>query len=477
MLPNEVKYLLPVYTRGRGLEIGCGEKKTFAHFIGVENGHRGRGDADVIAHYGNLDIFADKSMPYVVVDNVLTGMADQEAALKEWSRLVAEDGFLIVFCHGSSTEKVPSCDNLIYMPEFTLVQCKKWYHDEEGNGWLVILKRGATAFHTDKTACVVRLGGFGDMLQTAAILPRLQEQGYHVTVMTTPRGKDIIEHDPNVDAWALIDNEQIPNAELGEFFRVQSGEYDRFINLCESVEGTFLAMHGRAQMGWSQEARHFMMDRNYMDFAGALAGVKVKPCQLFYPTEAETKDAQARVEGVPFTVLWALSGSSLHKFYPHMDAVIARMLIDIPDIRIFFTGDAACQILETAWRNEPRIVCLSGEISIRDTLALAQVCSVVVGPETGVLNAVAYDRNVYKVIMLSHSSHENLTKHWLKTEVLTPEGCHCYPCHKLITDRKQHGCPVVESSGASLCADKIPPTAVWKAIEKAWRKHKPWSWR
>ena len=35
-----------------------------------------------------------------------------------------------------------------------------------------------------RSVCVVRYGGFGDMLQAANILPGLKRQGYHVTVMT-----------------------------------------------------------------------------------------------------------------------------------------------------------------------------------------------------------------------------------------------------------------------------------------------------
>ena len=55
-----------------------------------------------------------------------------------------------------------------------------------------------------------------------------------------------------------------------------------------------------------------------------------------------------------------------------------------------------------------------------------------IGPETGVLNSIAMD-DVPKVIMLSHSSHDNLTKHWQRAAVLIPDTARapCYPCHRL----------------------------------------------
>ena len=58
--------------------------------------------------------------------------------------------------------------------------------------------------------------------------------------------------------------------------------------------------------------------------------------------------------------------------------------------RIFLVGDEACRLLEQGWEKEPRVVCLSGQLGIRDTLALAQQVEVVIGCETGVLNAVAF---------------------------------------------------------------------------------------
>ena len=45
---------------------------------------------------------------------------------------------------------------------------------------------------SEKTVCVVRYGGFGDMIQTASILPLLKKQGYRVCVNVTENGSNII---------------------------------------------------------------------------------------------------------------------------------------------------------------------------------------------------------------------------------------------------------------------------------------------
>ena len=39
----KIKYEIVPYTRGQGLDIGCGPFKAFPHFIGVDNGHHPQG--------------------------------------------------------------------------------------------------------------------------------------------------------------------------------------------------------------------------------------------------------------------------------------------------------------------------------------------------------------------------------------------------------------------------------------------------
>jgi ADP-heptose:LPS heptosyltransferase len=141
--------------------------------------------------------------------------------------------------------------------------------------------------------------------------------------------------------------------------------------------------------------------------------------------------------------------------------VIARILLENHDCRIFLVGDAACVVLEAGWEKEERVICLSGELGIRDTLAIAKEVDVVIGCETGVLNAVAFEDN-RKVVLLSHSSHENLTKHWDNTIALVPNGLDCYPCHRLHYTREF--CKEDKETGAAMCQRLIDPADVYQAV-------------
>jgi ADP-heptose:LPS heptosyltransferase/SAM-dependent methyltransferase len=529
---RKIKYLLPRYTRGRGLEIGCGMEKAFPHFIGVDNGHHfGRGAADVVCNADDLGIFADESMDFVFSSHVLEHMEDMQKALDEWSRVIKPGGYLCLYV--PSANLYPKCGEFGANPDhkhdiypldiitmlddspywFQQVECSERGQDNEYSLFEVYKKleivegspdNYVTVVTSDydygrpkpkqsiqKTACICRFGGFGDMIQTALLFPRFKELGYHVTVMTTPKGQDIIRHDPNVDDWYIVDQEQIPNHELHAFWAEQAKRFDRFVNLSESIEGTLLALPGRPNHSWPHEVRKKRLNLNYHEWTAELAGVPFKPCQLFYATPEEVEavnaikrlsgEAVAAVSGLQspvsglFTVLWALSGSSLHKFTPHQDSVIARILLDMPEARVILVGDLACQVLEQGWENEPRVVCLSDKLSIRQSLALAQQVDLVIGPETGVLNAVGMDKTPHKVLLLSHSSANNLSKHWENTQALAPVGCDCYPCHRLHYSTEY--CDQDEYTGAARCALNIKPDVIYAAAEKVyktWKRKQKW---
>lgn len=538
---RKIKYLLPRYTRGRVLEIGCGMEKAYSHFFGYDSGHHfGKGAADITGDAADLSLFADESFDAVFSSHVLEHMEDMQAALNEWSRVIKPGGFLCLYV--PSANLYPKCGEpganpdhkhdiypgdvaamLLGFGKFVQMECEERDQCNEYSLFEVYQKHkrldygtehpkvrlvnGITVMGNDgskiidsassdteknilsfdqrkqlisqsvlkqdkdkplKTACVVRYGGFGDMLQAASILPGLKKQGFHVTMMTTPKGQDIVRHDPNIDDWYIQDTDQVPNEELHAFWKEQATRFDRFINLSESIEGTLLGIPGRSNHAWPREVRHKMLNKNYFDFTAELAGVEFKPCRQFYPTPAETERCKQATAGC-FSVLWSLAGSSIHKYTPHQDAVIARMLLEIPDVKIFLVGDEACQLLEQGWQNEPRVVKLSGKIGIRETLALAQCVNLVIGPETGVLNCVAHEPNA-KIVMLSHSSKKNLTQHWYNTWSLTPKDTPCYPCHRLHYSTEY--CHVDEETGTALCMRNIGPADIWQAVSEAWKGKK-----
>lgn len=300
----------------------------------------------------------------------------------------------------------------------------------------------------DPTACVVRYGAFGDMIMVSSVLPQLKKQGFRVCVNTEPRGMDILRHDPNVDEFLLQEKDQVNARDLRVYWDHISQMFDRWANLTGSVEGSCLAQGPRVQKldgidrifpasddyKLSHEERHEKFNMNYLEHTHDMAGVPFIHAPKFYSTLSEKREARIKIDrmlnrGVDQVYVWVLSGSSTHKLYPFMDDAIKLVFMKQPRTGFIFVGGEVDKFLGAPWRDEVRISNMAGKLSIRQTMALAQVSHGVIGPETGVLNAVSAEE-VKKVVFLSHSSHDNLTKHWTNTHVIY-SNAHCYPCHQL----------------------------------------------
>jgi len=316
-----------------------------------------------------------------------------------------------------------------------------------------------------KSVCVQRYGGFGDMMQVSSIFPGLKEQGYRITVNTTPDGMRIIKNDPHIDEFFLQGNDWVPNPELGYYWGALSKCFDKFIMLSESIEGTLLALPERRQSAWHPEYRRMIVGNvDYIEATHAIAEVPMPPKIKFYPTKKEkawAKKYRSKLGKDSFIVLYAMSGSAVHKTWPWGDQLIARLMLKYLNVKFVTCGDPLCQALELGWEKEPRAIRKSGKWSIRETLAFAEECNVIFGPETGVLNAMAM-RPMKKVMMLSHSGLGNIGKNWINTTIALPIGTPCYPCH--ILHRGFDICNRDEITGGAVCAANTPVEGIFEVI-------------
>lgn len=497
---GKIRWELVQYTRGRGLDLGCGPSKAFPHFIGVDNytdtqlfGIEMK--PDVVCNVTKLDVFGSASMDFAYSSHCLEHIPPEKvtSTLKEWLRVIKPGGFLLLYL--PDEDEYPKCGEeganpdhkwnvnyertIGYMKEagsWELIRFEKRNQDREYSLFFVFKKRtdGKHVFSWDKPkpekkAAIARYGAIGDAIQASSLFPGLKEQGFHVTVYCNPRTHEILQHDPNVDEFYIQDTDQVPNQWLGDFWKNESKKFDRWINLSETVEGALLALPGRTAYLWPQAARHKAMNINYMELAHEIAGVPLPVRQKFYATEEEktwAKKERARIGG-DYLVMYSLSGSSVHKVWPYMDNLIGRIMVTMKNARVLTVGDELSQMLEAGWENEPRVVRMSGKYTIRQTLALLEQCDMVIGPETGVLNAAA-NLGLPKIVFLSHSSHENLTKHWVNTMALEPKNTPCYPCHRMIYEWS--ACNKDESTGVALCASNIDLEEAWSAFDLLVRK-------
>lgn len=487
---RKIRWEIVPYTRGKVLDLGCGSEKAFKHFVGVDNKHHEREammtvNCDVVVETcSDLRQFGSQSWDAVFSSHLLEHIEDYKSALREWWRVIKRGGYLVLYLPHKSFypnigEEWANADHKHdFVPDDIVKAMQEiggWdlVENQERNQWneysffQVYRKRNDKQCKIvekpkGKTAAVVRYGAIGDIMQTTSVIRQLKADGYHVTFYTNDMGETLLKHNPCIDSFIVQDQDQVPNEQLSQFFLYTKTKYDKFVNLSESVEGTLLAIPGRANHEWPQEFRHKVMNRNYMEFMHDMAGIKHEFAIEFHASPEEKQKAlREREKSKGPVVLWTLSGSSVHKAYPHAHQVMARILYAYPDATIYTVGDRLCKIQEFAWEKEPRIKRKSGDWSIRETLAFLPHCTLIIGPETGVLNAAA-TMPVPKIVLLSHSSKENLTKHWLNTAALEPSLTSCYPCHRM--HYNWNFCHQESQSHAALCQFNITVESVWQQV-------------
>ena len=361
---------------------------------------------------------------------------------------------------------------------FDVVELEERDGGDEYSFWMVLKKISSGVRESwrnpqpAKRAAIVRYGAQGDNIQASSILPWLKAEGFDITFYCqSGTGHDVILHDPHIDRFIVQEKDAVPPPVLGEFWKHEMKKYDKWINLCESVEGTLLACPDRPNFEWPNALRAKMMDRNYLEFIHALAEVPPPYQPKFYSTADERKWAKETAsKWGRKNILWSLAGSSGHKVWPHIDAVIAGLMVTYPDVHVVLVGDESCRIIEQGWEKEPRVHLQSGKWTIRQSMAFAEAADLIIGTETGLLNA-AGSMDTWKIITLSHSSEEMLTKHWKNTIALKqPEGVGCVksPCRQLHGANSSdpwRDCPQHKETGTALCQYHVDADMMFASIQ------------
>lgn len=458
---EKVKLDVLRYCTSGGLDIGCGPSKVWPHFVGVDSGK----DTDlfgiqmkpdiVVADASRMKLFADESMGCVFSSHTLEHIENHIAALKEWWRLVKVGGHLVLYLPhkdlypnigqpGANPDHVhdflpqdivdamhliaPECSVLVNQVrdqglEYSFLQVFR--KEAAGHGFVMACDAPKPA----KTAAVVRIGAHGDALWASSPVSLLKEQGYHVTVYTAKTGGEILRHDPNIDEMIVMPDGVLTDEELIAYWANEAVKYDRWVNLVGSVENRLLAHVQDVSFYLPDRLRRKFMAKNYLEMVHDYADLPYDFRQKHYPSEAEAKwaaDFRAKLAG-PLVVVNP-GGSSPTKTWPHTRELMQKL--------------AAAQVYSVVLGNlreeefgeipdiEPFGIVLGMHLPVRIALAIALTADAVVATESLIANAVAFEP-MLKVITLSHSSNENLTKHWVNTAAIEPTAVSCHPCHRI----------------------------------------------
>ncbi len=323
-----------------------------------------------------------------------------------------------------------------------------------------------------RTACVIRYGAYGDAVLCSPVFRQLKKDGYYVFFNCTEKSYEVQCKNPNVDCFMILDTNEVPPAELDAYWKKMEGAFSKVINLSGSIEESLLAVPWKPEYALPKEERHKLMNRNYTDETMAIAGypdMKGEKSELFFKKREEdwAKAIRARYPG--FLVVYSLSGSSSHKTYPFADSVVQAIIDGIPEATVILVGEAGCKNIIDP---HPRIIDLSGEVNIRKSFILTRIADLVITTETSVANAVGCF-STPKIVLLSHSSNENLTKYFENCHVVEPPVS-CFPCHKIHYTEKTCPTKFWEVDGAKVggpvCVALLRPELLLEKVELVYDK-------
>jgi ADP-heptose:LPS heptosyltransferase len=480
-----VLYRAAAYLTGRGLTFGqplippgAVYPQVYSMCIGLQ---RGNGVAGVDE---KLDLITHNSLDHVLITPMLAATHFPEEVIRAAVSKLKKNGHIIILVNAGEERPGVAC----FYPQTIkdmLTKCAKWQlkaEYEEGGKCLIIAKRieGSKGILpikpiAAKRACIARYGALGDAIVISPLIKKLKEDGYETHLNISSYCAPVLENNPYVDNILIQERDLIPNHLLGPYWNFWKTQYDKYINLSESIEGDLLMVEGRAPFFTSKEWRHKTANKNYYDYTMKRAGypeVLGTKGELFF-TNAEERAAQKFFGALAgkFVIVWALNGSSHHKVYPLMEPTLREWFRQHPNSVVITVGDYTAKLLEF---DHPQMIHKAGAWSIRESLISTKYANLVIGPETMMTNAAGCFATP-KITFLSHSTHENLCKYWENDYCLEPdpELAPCYPCHQLHYTKES--CPINEArdtvTGESLgiaprCSLAIQPERLLATMEE-----------
>jgi len=337
-------------------------------------------------------------------------------------------------------------------------------------------------------AAVCRLGGIGDNLIAASVLHPLKRLGYMTEVIAAEPNHVVYLNNPNIDKLSIkVPDRDLPKNDMAgwqAWMQSRAHEYDIFLHASHTVEKRHALFPTDTEFWWSDSYRRKLCAGSYIETPHDIIEVPHIFGPLYYSSEEERVLALRTKEKIGRCILWIVCGSRIDKVYPYSPNAIARIIkeLNIPVLVMGGPNDKEYSMVEkikevVTIQNGTRdgLHLMISEQSgtkcwpLRTSLAVAQVCDLVITPDTGPAWALAFEP-MAKILMVSHASAENIGKHWVNTTVLhaDPVRVPCWPCHRLHNDPST--CVENRDKSGAACISDISTERLLKAIAAAWAK-------
>jgi ADP-heptose:LPS heptosyltransferase len=326
------------------------------------------------------------------------------------------------------------------------------------------------------------MGGVGDNLVASSVLAPLKRAGFMTEVITQAPFHVVWENNPHIDRLVVKQINEWPQGglEWQQWFDNRGREFALFANFSHSMEHLIALLPAQTAFYWPLAFRRKLCDRSYIETVHDILGMPHEFGPLFHPTDVEKDRAAETKASIGGMVIgWCISGTRIDKIYPSAPIAIARIIKEL-DASVVLLG-APNKDIELAKVIQTNVEQQNGSIDglhvgistdaenpswpIRRVLTMAAACDVMIGPDTGPMWGVAFEP-VPKIVMLSHASPTNISKHWINTITLhaRQSAVACWPCHRL-HDTILTCVPNKQGNGAA-CISDISVETIIKTVRQ-----------
>jgi ADP-heptose:LPS heptosyltransferase len=291
-----------------------------------------------------------------------------------------------------------------------------------------------------KRALIIRPGhAIGDAVFLTPLPRILSEQGYSVDIACQKHNFELFSMNPYVNLTIPLPRVEDLSAEFKTDFETLTGEYDKVLKTSGHVE---MGLLHRTDADWGtipsgKERQDKAKGVSYQDYIYKEIGLD---CTGLLPEFYFSTEEKAQIEAMKELlakdkrklVIWAWEGSSQSKTMVFGPAYLKEVLGKHEHSMHYVfahSPDLQAQIPE-----HPRAFNAWGASSIRNTIMMASLASLVIGPESFLVNAAAaFDTP--KMIFFSHSAPENLAKYYKNCMAVVPiADVTCSPCYLIHCD-------------------------------------------
>lgn len=316
-------------------------------------------------------------------------------------------------------------------------------------------------------------------------IPRLlkEKEGFdYVAFQYNNKGIDILSKNPFIDEHIVFNPNEYPVCNFPASFLtkrngylVETGKFDKFIDLQDSIEYGYIAMEDMNEYYMSSKFRREKYGKqNYYDQTTEFAGYpqhKGMVGEIFFTDEEEklVKNIyEERYKG-KFVAIFNLSGSSKQKLFLNAEEIAKEFLSRHPDAVILTMGDEDCKA-HLEFQGE-RIINRCGTFGeklrypFRQSMLMSKYASVVVGCESGLMVA----STLFGTPTIQLMTAASIKNHGgdFPNDLSIQSPAKCSPCHK--GPYEFIGCDMFKHLGVKypICV-KFKPESILNRLEEAY---------